>query len=45
MRNTMQQFLARPDPVTNASQSGPNNVDYDCDRDEEMDCHFNASME
>lgn len=41
----MQQFLAQPDPVTNASQSGPNNVDHDCDRDEEIDCHFNASME
>lgn len=45
MRNTMQQFLARSDPAANASQPGPNNVDYDCDRDEEIDCLANASME
>lgn len=45
MRNTMEQFLARSDPAANASQPGPNNVDYDCDRDEEIDCLANASME
>lgn len=45
MRNTMQQFLARSDPATNASQSGPNNVDHDCDRDEEIDCLVNTSIE
>lgn len=27
MRSTMQQLLAQPDPATNASRSGPNNVD------------------
>ena len=45
MRNTMQQFLARSDPAANASQPGPNNVDYDCDRDEEIDSLANASMD
>ena len=44
MRSTMEQLLSQADPATNASQSGPNNVDYDCDRDEEIDCCHNTAM-
>ena len=37
----MQKFVTQT--ATNAS--GSNNADFDCDRDQELDCHVNASMQ
>lgn len=41
MRNMMQKFVTQT--ATNAS--GSNNADFDCDRDQDLDCHVNASMQ
>ena len=43
MKKVMQQFVAQPDCATDAT--GSCNVDYDSDRDADIDFHVNASME
>ena len=43
MKKVMQQFVAQPDCAADAT--GSCNVDYDSDRDADIDFHVNASME
>jgi len=41
IRNMMQTFVTQ----TATNTSGSNNADFDCDRDQELDCPANASMQ